>query len=206
MLLNIDPQHPNTRKMKKVEECLLDGGVVIYPTDSVYSLGCDLHNQDAMKKVAAIKGIRPEKAEFSIVFDDLSRLSDHTKPIDNPSFKLLKKALPGPFTFVLEGNSKLPKLFFSKRRTVGIRMPDHPIPRQMVSDLGNPIISSSVHDDDELREYSTDPQAIHEKYGNEVDIVIDGGAGSLTATTVVDLTEDEPLVIREGAGELEAFL
>ncbi len=202
MLLNIDPRHPNGRKMKKVEDCLRDGGIVIYPTDSVYTLGCDLHNQEAMKKVARLKGMKPEKAEFSIIFDDLSRLSDHAKPIDNASFKLLKKALPGPFTFIVEGNSKLPKLFFSNRRTVGIRIPDHPIPRQMVSELGNPIISSSIHHEDEVLEYSTDPEAIHEKYEKEVDIVINGGAGKNVASTVVDLTGDEPEIVRQGAGEL----
>lgn len=206
MLLNLDPQNPSTRKMQKVEECLRDGGIVIYPTDTVYSLGCDLNNRDAMEKVARIKGIRPEKAEFSIIFDDLSHLSEYSKPIDNPNFKLLKKALPGPFTFILQGNSKLPKLFFNKRRTVGIRVPDNPIPRQMVSDLGNPIISSSVHDDDELLEHTTDPHAIHEKYAQTVDIVIDGGPGNNTASTVVDLTEQSPTIIRQGVGELEAFL
>lgn len=206
MILNIDPKHPNTDKMKKVEECLSDGGIVIYPTDTVYSIGCDLHDQDAMKKVAWIKGIKPEKAEFSIIFDDLSRLSDHSKPIDNPKFKLLKKTLPGPFTFILEGNSKLPKLFFNKRKTVGIRIPDNPIPQQMVSDLGNPVISSSVRDDDALIDHSTDPETIHERYKKDVDIVINGGAGKMTGSTVVDLSDGEAQVVRQGEGDLEAFL
>jgi tRNA threonylcarbamoyl adenosine modification protein (Sua5/YciO/YrdC/YwlC family) len=206
MILSIDPEHPSEDKMKKVEECLRDGGTVIYPTDTVYSLGCDLQNQKAMERVAWIQGIKPEKAEFSIVFDDLSHLSDYTKPIDNSSFKLLKKALPGPFTFILEGNSKLPKLFFSKRRTIGIRVPDNPIPRRMVSDLGNPVISSSIHDDDEVLDHSSDPEEIHEKYKKMVDIVINGGIGDRTASTVVDLTDGEPEVVRQGAGDLEAFL
>ncbi len=206
MLLNIDPQHPSTAKMKKVEDCLRDGGIVIYPTDTVYSIGCNLYDQEAMKKVARIKGIKPEKSEFSIIFDDLSRLSDHTKPIDNPNFKLLKKALPGPFTFILKGNSKLPKLFFNKRRTVGIRIPDHAVPRQMVSDLGGPIISSSVHDEDALIDHSPDPEAIHERFGKEVDIVINGGLGNTTGSTVVDLSDGEPQVIRQGGGDLEPLL
>lgn len=203
MLLNIDPQHPNERKMKKVEECLREGGIVIYPTDTVYSIGCDLLHQEAMKKVARLKGVKPENAEFSIIFDELSQLSEHTRPIENRTFKLIKKATPGPFTFILEGNSKLPKLFFNKRRTVGIRIPDHAIPRQMVKDLGNPIISTSVYHEDELLEYSTDPEAIHEKYQKEVDIVINGGTGNNVASTVVDLTGDEPKLIRQGAGVLE---
>lgn len=206
MILSIDPQHPSEEKMKKVEECLRDGGMVIYPTDTVYSLGCDLQNQKAMEKAARIQGIKPEKAEFSIIFDDLSHLSDYSKPIDNPSFKLLKKALPGPFTFILEGNSKLPKLFTNKRRTIGIRVPDDPIPRQMVSDLGNPVISSSIHDDDEVLDHSTDPEAIHEKYKKTVDIVINGGVRDRVASTVVDLTENEARIVRQGAGDLEAFL
>ncbi|MFB6257286.1 MAG: L-threonylcarbamoyladenylate synthase [Flavobacteriales bacterium] len=205
MLLNIDPQHLNTKKMEKVEECLREGGTIIYPTDTVYAIGCDLKDQEAMKKVARIKGLKPENAEFSIVFNDLSHLSDYSKPIDNPSFKLLKRALPGPFTFILEGNSKLPKLFFNKRRTVGIRIPNNPIPRQIVSDLGNPIISSSVHDDDALLDYTTDPEAIHERFEKEVDIVINGGAGNKIASTVVDLSDEEPNVIRQGAGELESL-
>lgn len=206
MLLRINPSKPNYDEIAQVVKCLRDGGVVIYPTDTVYGIGCDINKQRAVEKVCKIKGIDPEKANFSFICSDLSHLSDFTKPIDTATYKLMKKALPGPFTFILEANNNVPKLFRSKKKTVGIRIPENIICLEIVKQLGNPIMSTSVHDDDEIIEYTTDPELIHEKYKNLVDIVIAGGYGNNEASTVVDCTNGEFTVLRQGLGVLEEYL
>jgi tRNA threonylcarbamoyl adenosine modification protein (Sua5/YciO/YrdC/YwlC family) len=206
MLLRINPDKPNYDEIAQVVKCLRDGGVVIYPTDTVYGIGCDINKQRAVEKVCKIKGIDPEKANFSFICSDLSHLSDFTKPIDTATYKLMKKALPGPFTFILEANNNVPKLFRSKKKTVGIRIPDNIICLEIVKQLGNPIMSTSVHDDDEIVEYTTDPELIHEKYKGLVDIVIAGGYGNNEASTVVDCSNGEFTVLRQGLGVLEEYL
>ena len=206
MLLRINPDKPNYGEIAQVVTCLQDGGVVIYPTDTVYGIGCDINKQRAVERVCKIKGIDPEKANFSFVCYDLSHLSDFTKPIDTGTYKLMKKALPGPFTFILDANNNVPKLFRSKKKTVGIRIPDNAICLEIVKQLGNPIMSTSVHDDDEIIEYTTDPELIHEKYKDIVDIVIAGGYGYNEASTVVDCTDNEFTVLRQGLGILEDFM
>jgi tRNA threonylcarbamoyl adenosine modification protein (Sua5/YciO/YrdC/YwlC family) len=203
MLLRIHPVTPDPRQLKKVIEVLRDGGVVIYPTDGVYAFGCDITKNRAVERVAQLKGIRPEKADFSFVFDDLAHLIDYSRPVDTPVFKLLKKCLPGPYTFILNANNSVPKLFKNNKRTIGIRIPDNEICRAMVRELGNPIISSSVHDIDDVIEYTTDPELIHERYKDLVDLVVDGGYGALIPSTIIDCTGDMPELIRQGAGEVD---
>lgn len=205
MILNIHPDNPDPKRVREVVDCLRKGGLIIYPTDSVYSIGCDLMNIKALDKLAKLKGIKLEKANFSVICYDLSHLSEYTKPIDNTVFKLMKKALPGPYTFILNASSEVPKIFQSKKKTVGIRVPDNNIPREIVRVLGNPIVSTSVHDDDEILEYTTDPELIHEKYGKQVDIVINGGFGNLNASTIFDCTNGEPELVREGIGSLDVL-
>jgi len=194
--------NPNPKEIEKIVKVLHNGGVIIYPTDTVYGLGCDITNAKALAKVAKIKGIKPEKADFSFVCNDLSHLSDYVKQIDTATYKILKRALPGPYTFVLPGSNTLPKAY-KKRKTVGIRVPDNNIARAIVTALGNPIVSTSIHDEDEVLEYTTDPELIFEKWQNIVDVVVDGGYGDNHASTVIDLTTDEPEVIREGKGSLD---
>lgn len=206
MLLRINPDKPNYDEIAKVVACLRDGGVVIYPTDTVYGIGCDIYKQRAVERVCKIKGIDPQKANFSFICSDLSHLSDFSKPVNTATFKLMKKALPGPFTFILEANNNVPKLFSSKKKTVGIRIPNNTICIEIVKQLGNPIMSTSVHDDDDIIEYTTDPELIYEKYKDKVDIVIAGGYGNNEASTVVDCTEGEITVIRQGLGVLEEYL
>ncbi len=206
MLLRINPEKPNYDEIAKVVECLRNGGVVIYPTDTVYGIGCDINKQRAVERVCKIKGIDPEKANFSFICSDLSHLSDFTKPISTSVYKVMKKALPGPFTFILEANNNVPKLFRSKKKTVGIRIPKNNICLEIVKQLGNPIMSTSVHDDDELIEYTTDPELIHDKYKDLVDIVIAGGYGNNQASTVVDCSEGEFDILRQGLGALEEYL
>jgi tRNA threonylcarbamoyl adenosine modification protein (Sua5/YciO/YrdC/YwlC family) len=193
---------PNESAVKKVVDVLKNGGLIIYPTDTVYGLGCDITNLKALEKVAKIKGIKLEKANLSFICYDLSHISDYVKQIDTSTFKLLKRALPGPYTFILPGNNDLPKVFKNKK-TVGIRVPDNNIIRAIVKELGNPIISTSIYDEDEVLEYSTDPELIFEKWQNIVDIVIDGGYGYNIPSTVIDLSGYEPEVIREGKGSLD---
>jgi tRNA threonylcarbamoyl adenosine modification protein (Sua5/YciO/YrdC/YwlC family) len=206
MLLEIHPDNPDTRKIDQIVKCLKDGGVIIYPTDTVYSIGCDLMNKRAIEKVARIKGIKPEKANFSIVCYDVSSLGDYTKQFSRQVFKVMNKALPGPFTFILNASNKVPKLFDSNKKTIGIRIPNNNIAREIVAALGNPIIATSVHDDDEILEYTTDPQLIHEKFENLVDIVIDGGYGKNEASTIIDCTNDDIEVVREGLVPIDEFL
>jgi tRNA threonylcarbamoyl adenosine modification protein (Sua5/YciO/YrdC/YwlC family) len=206
MLLKIHPDNPNPREMKRVIDCLRDGGVVIYPTDTVYGMGCDITKQRAIERIAKLKGIDPEKANFSIICSDLSHLADFTKPIETRVYKVMRKALPGPFTFILEANSNVPKIFKARKKTIGIRIPNNNIALQLVVQLGNPIVSTSIHDADEVIEYTTDPELIHEKYKHTVDIVIDGGYGHTIASTVVDCANGEFTVVREGLGDLNEFM
>lgn len=202
--IKIYHENPNTKQIQKVVNILQNGGLIIYPTDTVYGLGCDITNTKALEKIAKIKGVKLEKANFSFVCNDLSHLSDYVKQIDSPTFKLLKRALPGPYTFILPGSKNLPKPF-KKKKTVGIRIPDNNIARTLVETLGNPIVSTSIRDDDDILEYTTDPELIYEKWGNLVDVVIDGGYGDNYASTIIDVTNSEPEVIREGKGSLEVL-
>ena len=194
-------ENPNEKEIAKIVEVLRNGGLIIYPTDTVYGLGCDITNTKALEKIARIKGVKLEKANFSFVCSDLKNLSDYVKQIDSSTFKLLKRALPGAYTFIMQGNNNLPK-DFKKKKTVGIRVPDNLIARTIVERLGNPIVSTSIYDEDDVIEYTTDPELIFEKWQNLVDIVIDGGYGDNTASTVIDLSGDEPVVIREGKGDV----
>ena len=202
MYLKIHPENPSIKRIRTVVEVLRNGGIIIYPTDSVYAIGCDLMNQRAAERIARIKGLKPQKANFSVIFDDLSHLSDYTFPISNNVFKLIRKNLPGPFTFILQTNNKVPKIFKTNKKTIGIRIPDNNIAREIVRELGNPLLTTSVLDDDSLLEYTTDPEAIFERYKQTVDIVIDGGFGNNVASTVVDCTSEEVEIIRQGIGEL----
>lgn len=200
--IKIYENNPNEVAIKKVVEVLKSGGLVIYPTDTVYGLGCDITNSKALERIAKIKGVKLEKANFSFVCSDLSHISDYIKQIDTATFKILKRALPGPYTFILPGNNNLPKEF-KKKTTVGIRVPDNAIAIEIVRQLGNPIVSTSIHDDDEVLEYSTDPELIFEKWQNLVEIVIDGGYGDNVGSTIIDLSGFEPVIIREGKGSLD---
>lgn len=195
-------ENPNPREIERVVNCLRDGGLVIYPTDTVYGLGCDITNNRALERIAQIKGVKLTKANFSFICKDLSNLSDYVKQIDNATFKLLKRTLPGPYTFILPGSNNLPTVF-KKRKTVGIRVPDNNICTTIVEELGNPIVSTSIYDEDEVIEYTTDPELILEKWDNLVDMVIDGGYGDNIPSTVIDLTEGEPVLIREGKGNID---
>lgn len=202
--IKIYPENPNQKEVEKVVKVLKNGGLIIYPTDTVYGLGCDITNTKALEKIAKIKGVKLEKANFSFVCSDLSNLSDYVKQIDTATFKILKRALPGPYTFILPGNNNLPKEF-KKKKTVGIRVPDNNIVIEIVKKLGNPIVSTSIKDDDEILEYTTDPELIYEKWQDIVDLVIDGGYGDNEASTVIDLSGDEPEIIREGKGSVDVI-
>ncbi|AWM15141.1 threonylcarbamoyl-AMP synthase [Flavobacterium sediminis] len=202
--IKIYEDKPSEAAIQKVVDVLRSGGLVIYPTDTVYGLGCDITNSRALERIAKIKGVKLEKANFSFVCSDLSNISDYIKQIDTSTFKILKRALPGPYTFILPGNNDLPKEF-RKKKTVGIRVPDNNIAIQIVKMLGNPIVSTSIYDEDEVLEYSTDPELIFEKWQNKVDMVIDGGYGDNVASTIIDLSGYEPEVIREGKGSLDIF-
>lgn len=200
--IKIYPQNPSEKEIARVVKVLKDGGLVIYPTDTVYGLGCDITNTKALERIAKIKGIKLDKANFSFVCHDLSNISDYVKQIDTSTFKLLKRTLPGPYTFILPGNNNLPKEF-KKKTTVGIRVPDNAIALEIVKQLGNPIVSTSIYDDDDVIEYTTDPELIFEKWQNLVDVVIDGGYGDNHASTIIDLSDGEPVVIREGKGPID---
>ncbi|WP_421753350.1 L-threonylcarbamoyladenylate synthase [Croceimicrobium sp.] len=202
-IVRIYPENPNPREIARVVEVLDRGGIIVYPTDTVYSFGCDISKPKAIERVARLKGLKPEKAEFALIFPDLSILSSYTKSVDTPTYKILNRCLPGPYTFILKAGSAIPKIFQKKKKTVGIRIPDNSIPREIVRELGRPIIASSVHDEDEIVDYTTDPELIAEKFDKQVDLVVDGGMGDLFASTVVDLTEGYPEVIREGKGSLD---
>jgi len=200
--IKIYEDKPNEAAIKKVVDVLKNGGLVIYPTDTVYGLGCDITNTKALERIAKIKGVKLDKANFSFICHDLSHISDYVKQINTATFKLLKRALPGPYTFILEGNNNLPKEF-KKKSTVGIRIPNNTIALEIVKQLGNPIVSTSIHDEDAVLEYSTDPELIFEKWQNLVDMVIDGGYGDNVGSTIIDLSGFEPLVVREGKGSLD---
>ena len=202
MILSIHPDNPDVRKIRQVVDILNGGGIIIYPTDTVYSFGCSLKNKKAIEKLARLKDVKMKKANFSIVFCDLSQLADYTKHVDRPTYKILNKNLPGPYTFILEASPQIPKLFDSNRKSIGIRIPNNNIAIELVKALGHPLVTSSVHDEDEILEYTSDPQEIAGKWKTNVDVIIDGGSGSKIASTVVDLSEGEILLIRQGAGEL----
>lgn len=204
-LIKVHPENPHERAIEQIVDVLKNGGLIIYPSDTVYGLGCDITNSKAMDKLCQLKGIKPEKAQFSFVCNDLSHLSFYTKPISNSNFKLLKRALPGPFTFVLEASNNLPPTF-KNRKTVGIRVPEHLVPQMIVSKLGNPIASTSIRDDDEIIEYTTDPELIAEKYDKLVDLVIDSGMGDNIASSVIDLSNEDVVVLREGKGDIFEYL
>ena len=207
-LLVIHPINPEPRKINRVVEILLEGGVIIYPTDTIYGIGCDLKNKRAVEKLCQIEdlsdrqaGIKPQKMNLSFICNDLSHISEYVKRLDTPAFKVLKKLLPGPFTFIFESNSNVPKILGVNKKTVGIRIPDHRIPLAIVKQLGNPLITSSIKDDDEIKEYTTDPEEIYEDFKNRVDLIVHGGQGGNVPSTIVDFTGSEPFVTRQGLGE-----
>ncbi|QDK79435.1 threonylcarbamoyl-AMP synthase [Spirosoma sp. KCTC 42546] len=199
--IKLYPKNPDPRRIDHIVKALRDGAVIIYPTDTIYGMGCDIHNARAVERVARIKGIKPTKNDFSFICYDLSHIADYAR-VSNQAFKLMKSVLPGPFTFILQATNNVPKLLNTNKKTVGIRVPDNDIPRLIVHELGNPIITTSIRDEDEIIEYSTDPELIFEKFQNQVDIVIDGGYGGNVPSTIVDATDDDFSVIRQGLGEL----
>lgn len=201
MLIRLFEDNPNTRDIRKVVDILQKGGVIIYPTDTVYAIGCDINNVKAVQKVAALKGVKPEKANFSMICQDLSHIAEYAR-VSNEVFKIMKRSLPGPFTFILNATNKLPNVLMNRRKTVGVRIPDNYIVMAIVEELGHPLLTTSVRDDDEVIEYTTDPELIYERYENRVDLVIDGGYGKNVASTVVDCSGDEVEIIRQGIGVL----
>lgn len=203
MLIKIYPENPIQRQIDAAVEIMDQGGIIIYPTDSVYALGCSIMKPKAIERLARIKGVKPEKARFTFIFNDLADLSMYTKPLSNPIFKLIRRYTPGPFTFIIEANNRIPRVVLSNRKTIGIRIPDNNIARLLVKTLGHPMMSTSVRDDDDILEYTTDPELIHEKFINDVDLVIDGGYGDNRPTTVIDCTDDDIKLIRQGKGIAE---
>jgi tRNA threonylcarbamoyl adenosine modification protein (Sua5/YciO/YrdC/YwlC family) len=203
MLLRIYPENPDPGRIRKVVEVLDQGGIIIYPTDTVYAIGCDIKANKSIEKIARMKGLDPRNPDMSLIFHDMSQLSEYTTIRDNSVFKLLKRNLPGPFTFIVQANNQIPKMFKNKKKTVGIRIPDNTIVLELVRELGRPIITTSIHDPDEVIEYTTDPELIYEKYNDIAEIVIDGGYGRNEASTVVDCTTDEFTILRQGLGLLE---
>ena len=200
MLLKIHPETPGQRQVQKAVEILKDGGVLVFPTDTVYGLGCDIFNNKAVERVARIKGIHIEKANFSFICHSLSQLTDYAKHVNNPTFKLMKQCLPGPFTFILEASSNVPRIFRNRKKTIGIRIPDNKIVIEMVKELGNAILTTSIHDEDQLLDYTTDPELIYDHYHNLVDVVIHGGFGNNVPSTVIDCTGHAPFIARQGIG------
>lgn len=200
MLLKLYNENPNPRDIQRIVECLKDGGVIIYPTDTIYGIGCDILNHKSVERITEIMNIKKDKTMFSFICSDLSHLSDYSKPLNNTIFKIMKSVLPGPYTFILNASNKVPKLLSSKKKTVGIRVPDNNIIREIVRELGNPILSKSIKDEDQIIEYTTDPELINERYGDLVDIVIDGGFGDNEPSTILDCTGDEIEIIRKGKG------
>ncbi|MBK8882150.1 MAG: threonylcarbamoyl-AMP synthase [Bacteroidales bacterium] len=203
MLIRIFNENPNEKHIRKIVDMLEEGAIIIYPTDTVYAMGCDIKASKSIEKIARFKELNPKNPDLSLIFHDMSQLSEYTIIRDNTVFKLLKRNLPGPFTFIVQANSQIPKMFKNKKKTVGIRIPDSNIILELVRELGRPIITTSIHDPDEIIEYTTDPELIHEKYSDFVDVVIDGGFGNNEASTVVDCTGDEFEIIRQGLGILE---
>ncbi|MBN8694638.1 MAG: threonylcarbamoyl-AMP synthase [Bacteroidetes bacterium] len=206
MLIRLNNEHPDSKTLSQIATCLKNGGIIIYPTDTVYALGCDITQNKALERICKLKNIKPEKSKFAFVCSDLSHLSEFSKPIPNHIFRIMKKALPGPYTFILEANSNVPKMIKQERKTVGIRVPDNIICREIINTLGNPIISTSLVDTtDDILEYFSDPEMIHQQYGDMVDMVIDGGHGNIYASTVIDCSKPEIEVIREGLGSLDVL-
>jgi len=203
MILKIYPENPNPKAISQIISVLENDGVIIYPTDSVYGIGCDIHNHKAAARVAQIKGVKLEQANFSLIFNDMSQLSEYVRQLNNNTFKLMKHCLPGPFTFILNAGNKVPKIFTQKKKTIGIRIPDNNIIRAIVKSLEHPILTTSVKDDDEIVEYTTNPELIHERYEKLVDLVIDGGYGNNVGTTIVDCTGEKPVLIRKGIGNID---
>lgn len=203
MLLQIHPVNPEPRKVKQVAELLKKGGIVIIPTDTIYAYVCDLYQLKAFEKICRLKDVKPAKANFSLLCRDLSNISEFTRPFDRSIYKLLNRAFPGPYTFILEAGSAVPGVFRDRRKTIGLRIPDHPFIQALLQETGNPLVVTSIHDLDSIKEYPTDPELIEEEHGHEVDLVVDGGAGHLIASTVIDCTEGEPAVVREGVGPLD---
>ena len=204
--IKLYPENPDPRKIQKIVNILHDGGVIIYPTDTVYGMGCNIHNLRAVERIAQIKGIKVKKHNFSFICYDLSNISEYTRALSTPVFKMMKKALPGPYTYILEANNSVPKILNSNKKTVGIRVPDHAIPRLLVKELGSPILTTSIHDEDDVIEYSTDPELIYEKFRDLVDVVIDGGYGNNVASTILDCTGEEIEVVRQGLGSVEDIM
>ncbi len=202
MYIRLYNENPNIRQVRQVCEVLSAGGIIIYPTDTVYGLGCDIYNHKAIERIAQIKGIRPEKANFSFIVSDLSHLSDYTRNIENRIFKLMKSCLPGPYTFILPANNHVPKILKNKKKTVGIRIPDNNIILEIVREFGRPILTTSILDDDKIIEYTTDPEIIYENFRDRIDLLVDGGYGGNIPSTIIDCTKDEPVVVRQGLGEL----
>jgi len=205
-LLKIHPQNPEGRKIAHVVDVLRQGGIIIYPTDTIYGIGCDLMNRKSIERLCRIMDIKPQKLDLSFICNDLSHISEYVRKIDTPVFKILKKALPGPYTFILESSSKVPKILDVNKRTVGIRIPAHNIPLDIVKLLGNPLITSSIKDDDIIKEYTTDPEEIYEDFKNEVDLVIDGGPGGNVPSSVIDCTDEEITIIRRGLGDVDKII
>ena len=203
MLLKIYDKNPSQKNIQQVVETLANDGIVIFPTDTIYAIGCSIYSTKAIERIARLKGVNPKNANFSFLCYDLSQLSDYTRPISNDVYKLMRRTLPGPYTFILNANSKVPKLLGNKKKTVGIRIPENNILAEIIRELGHPLMSTSVHDDDDIIEYTTDPELIHEKYKELVDLVIDGGFGDNTPSTIIDCTGDEIMMVREGKGEVE---
>tara|TARA_B110000003_G_scaffold274917_1_gene316107 strand:+ start:674 stop:1294 length:621 start_codon:yes stop_codon:yes gene_type:complete len=206
MLIKIYSDNPNTKKIAKVVNCLKEGGVIIYPTDTVYAIGCDVYNKKAMQKLCRIKGLNLKKHNLSFICYDLRHIADFTKQLATPIYKLMKKNLPGPYTFILEANNSIPKLFKNSKKEIGIRIPDNNITRNIVKELGNPIVTTSIKNNDKIIEYFTNPTLIHESLGKNVDIIIDGGYGGVVPSTIIDCTNNSPKIIREGKGEITQFL
>lgn len=203
MYIRLYNENPNPRQIREVCDVLREGGVIIYPTDTVYGLGCDIFKPKAVERIAKLKGLKPEKANFSFIVPDLSKLSDYTRPIDNRIFKLMKSYLPGPFTFILPASSRVPKVLENRKKTVGIRIPDNNIILEIARELGHPILTTSIHDNDKIVEYTTDPEIIYENFNNQIDLMVDGGYGGNVPSTIVDCTGEEPVVVRQGLGILE---
>lgn len=205
-LITIHPKNPEPRKIHHVVEILRQGGIIIYPTDTIYGIGCDLMNRKAVERLCHVMDIKPQKLDLSFICNDMSHVSEYVRRVDTPIFKLLKKALPGPYTFILESSSKVPKITQTNKKTVGIRIPDHAIPRAIVAELGNPLITSSIKDDDKIKAYTTDPEEMFEDFQYKVDIVIDGGPGNNVPSTVIDCTTPEPTILRRAAGDVDSLL
>jgi tRNA threonylcarbamoyl adenosine modification protein (Sua5/YciO/YrdC/YwlC family) len=205
MIIQVHPDNPNPRQIQQVVKLLREGGIIIYPTDTVYGLGCDITKPKAVEQIARIKEVKIEKANFSFICHNLSHLSGYTRPIENSVFKLMKRHLPGPFTFILPANTNVPSVFRNKKKTIGIRIPAHNIPLDIVKELGNPILTTSIHDFDKVIDYTTDPEEIHEALGHMVDLVIDGGYGHNVPSTVIDCTLSPPEIVRQGIGVIDEW-